>query len=180
MNNMDKSDVSKYLQSGPQTEITTKIEKIAQSFKKEGIDLVFEILSWIYKNIKFNQENKMKLFRQRTADQIIKDGFATGCTDWALIFIVLARAKKIPTIYVETIRKRWLEEGEEDKIEGHIFAECFIDEKWHIINPEQATIHGWYEPYIIFKKGLDSWDIEIKNFDDLKNQFLEFKNEYKK
>jgi transglutaminase-like putative cysteine protease len=173
------SDILKYLESGPQTEITPEIQKIAQSFKKEGIDLVFEILNWLHKNLLRNQNTKTDLLRKRTVAKIIKDGFITGCGDYALVFIALARSKKIPTICVESIKKKWLMEGDEHLIEGHVFAECYINKNWYIIDPEQAAIRGWYMNYVVFKKGLDSWDIGIKNFDDLKKQFLLFKKKYK-
>ena len=96
-----------------------------------------------------------------------------------MAFIILARVKKIPTRYVEIIRRRWLEEGKNDFIEGHIFAEVYLNNHWYIIDPEEASIKDWYNRWIIFRRGLDSWDIGIRNFKDLKEQFLEFRAEYK-
>ncbi len=136
----------------------------------------------MHKNLRLesNPEIKNKVFRKRTAQEIIKDGFVTGCTDWALVFIVLTRAKNIPTKYIETIRRRWLDEGKDNEIEGHIFAEVYLNDKWYIIDPDQAVIRGWYDRWVIYKKGLDSWDIGIHNFDELKEQFLKFRDEYRK
>ncbi|OGC48024.1 MAG: hypothetical protein A3A94_00105 [Candidatus Portnoybacteria bacterium RIFCSPLOWO2_01_FULL_43_11] len=173
--------LTQYLKSGHQTKITPEIKKIANSFTKDGFDLIFEILAWLHKNLRAedNPEIKDKLFRKRTAQEIIKSGFVTGCTDWALAFIILARVKKIPTRYVEIIRRRWLEEGKNDFIEGHIFAEVYLNNHWYIIDPEEASIKDWYNRWIIFRRGLDSWDIGIRNFKDLKEQFLEFRAEYK-
>jgi hypothetical protein len=122
-------------------------------------------------------EEKNKLFRQRTAEEIIKSGMVTGCTDWALAFIILARANNLPTKYVEAIRNKWLETGTGDYIEGHVFAECFIGGKWYIVDPQEGDIKTAYRRFKIFKKGIDSWDIGIRNFDDLKRQFLEFRKE---
>jgi hypothetical protein len=76
---------------------------------------------------------------------------------------------------VETIRRRWLDKGKDNFIEGHIFAEVYLNDHWYIVDLEQATIRGWYNRWIIFKKGLDSWDIGIKNFDELKKQFIKFR-----
>lgn len=177
-----KNSIAKYLKSGHQTEITEEIKKITQSFNKEGVDLIFEILAWLHKNLRTEKDENVKkeVFRKRTAHEIIKDGFATGCTDWALAFIVLARTKGIPTKYVETIRRRWLEQDKNDPIEGHIFAEVYLNNHWYIIDAEEANIKDWYDRWIIFKKGLDSWDIGIKDYSDLERQFLEFREKYRK
>jgi len=166
---MNKS-ITQYLNSGPQTKITPNIKKITESFTQKGLDLVFEILAWLRKNLRTenSQEIKKKVFRQRTAQEIIESGFTTGCTDWALAFIILTRAKGISAKYVETIRKRWLDEDKNDFIEGHIFAEVYFNEHWYIIDPKQATIRNWYDRFVVFKKGLDSWDIGINNFDELR------------
>lgn len=177
---MNKS-ISKYLSSGPQTNIGTEIKNLSKSFRKDGINLIFEILDWFHKNLKEkNGRIKNKFFRRRTAQEIIKSGFVTGCTDWALAFIVLARTKKIPTVYVETIRRKWLETGKDDFIEGHVFAEVYIDDHWYIVDPEQSSIKDKYGKWVVFKRGLDSWDIGIKSFEGLKEQFLSFREEFRK
>ncbi|MFC1700600.1 transglutaminase-like domain-containing protein [Patescibacteria group bacterium] len=175
---MNKS-ISKYLKSGSQTEITPDIQKIAESFTKQGLDLILEILQWIHPYFEHQSSDKKNIFRKRTADEIIKSKMVTGCTDYALVFIALARAKGIPTKYIETIRRRWLDIGKEDQIEGHIFAECFINNNWYIVDPQEHTIRIDYLRFEIYKKGLDSWDIGIHNFDELKEQFLKFKRERK-
>lgn len=172
-----------YLENTKQIAITDAIKNIADKFKQKDLDLVLEVLDWVFnnfKNIENNKEEKMKLFRKRTADEIIKSGKVTGCTDYAIVFIALARAKKIPTKYIEAIRKRWLDIGDENHIEGHVFAECQINNKWYIIDPQQGAIRSDYRNYTIYKKGLDSWDIGIKSFEDLKEKFIDFKGEYLK
>jgi hypothetical protein len=173
-------NIKQYLKSGPQTKITFDIKILAKSFRKRRVDLVFEILTWLHKNLKERTGAvKDTLFRQRTAQEIIDSKFVIGCTDWALAFIILARAKKIPAIYVETIRKKWLDVGKKNFIEGHVFVEVYINKHWYIIDPEQAAIKSHYDRWVIFKKGLDSWDIGIRNFNELKKQFLEFRRKYK-
>ena len=172
-----------YLKDTEQIAITNDIKSITDKFKQKDLDLVLEILGWVFnnfKNIENDKEEKMELFRKRTAAEIIKSKKVTGCTDYAIIFIALARAKKIPTKYIEAIRKRWLDIGDENHIEGHVFAECQINNKWYIIDPQQGAIRSDYRNYTIYKKGLDSWDIGIKSFEDLKEKFIDFKGEYLK
>ena len=111
----------------------------------------------------------MSLFRKRTADQIITDKLSTGCTDTALVFISITRAKGIPTKYVEVFSKKWLEKGG-DILAGHVYAECFINDKWMQIDPHLCRIHPLidYHNYEIYEKGLDSWDLGIDSFEEMK------------
>ncbi len=166
-----------FLREGEQTKITENIAKIAAEFTADNFELIAQIIKWIYKNLKSNQDKEFKLeiFRKRTADQIIKDGFTTGCTDIALVFIALTRAKNIPTKYVEAIRRKWIESDEADLIEGHVFAEVYMNNQWYIIDPMEACLKFWYDRWLIFAKGLDSWDIGIHNFNELKQKFLDFR-----
>lgn len=180
----NSSDFKKYKDEGQQTKITEYISSIVKNFKKAGIASVLEILSWIHKNIKEKQlppEEKSKIFRKRTADEIIRSGFATGCTDFGLVFITLLRARGIPAKYVEAIETEWLEKGGDSSIHGHVFSEVYFNGEWFIVDPQAALIKAWYgKRYVIYAAGLDSWDIGIANFEDLKNKFSEFRDKWLK
>ncbi|MFH1551932.1 MAG: transglutaminase-like domain-containing protein [bacterium] len=173
--------MEKYLKNTKQITITESIKNISDGFQQKNTDLILEILDWIFnnfKNIENNKKEKNKLFRKRTADEIIESRKTSGCTDYAIVFIALARAKGIPTKYIEAIRKRWLDIGDENCIEGHIFAECLIKNRWYIIDPQEGSIRADYRRYVIFKKGFDSWDIGIRNLEDLREKFLSFRETY--
>lgn len=165
-----------------QTEITQKIKDIILAFKTTGLDRIFEVLMWIHKNLKLDtdKEFKKEYFRTRTAEEIIDSGKLTGCTDYALVFLALIRASGFEAKYVEAIETKWLEE-DEDTILGHVFVEVKLGGKWYILDPQAAAIKVWYgKRYAIFAKGEDSWNIGIKNFSELEEQFVEFKKHYKK
>lgn len=172
-------DTKLFLKEGEQTKITENIAQIASGFTLEGFDLIIQITKWIHQHLKSdqNKERKAEIFRKRTADQIIADGFITGCSDIALVFIALARAKNIPTKYVEAIRRKWIESGKEDAIEGHIFAEIYFNNQWRIIDPTEACLKFWYDRYVIYAKGLDSWDIGISGLSELRQKFIDFRNQ---
>ena len=164
-----------------QTSITPYVEEIVGQFKTTGLNRIFEILEWIHKNLKLdsNNEYKSENFRVRTASQIIESRKLTGCTDYALVFLSLVRASGFEARYVETIETKWIENGGEP-ILGHVFAEVNIDNAWYIIDPQGATIKAWYgKRYAIYAKGNDSWDIGIRNFEDLREKFLEYREKYK-
>jgi hypothetical protein len=137
------------------------------------------VLLWIRSNLKKLPEDveKNNVFRKRTAEQIIIDGYASGCTDYALVFTVLTRAKGIPTKYVEVIDKKWLE-NHSPAIKGHVFAECYISENWYQIDPQRGTLYTRknYSQYEIYAEGLDSWDLGINSFESLKTKFESFRN----
>src|SRR4030067_3442151 len=99
-----------FLSEGQQTKITPQIQRSADDFAGSGLEFIAHALVWVHNNIRRRKDlDKNTLFRRRTADQIIGDGFSTGCTDDTLAFIALARAKGIPTKFIEAIDNRWLE-----------------------------------------------------------------------
>lgn len=165
-----------YLKSGQQTKITKQIRQVAADFKLKGIDLIFEILTWLHQNIKLKSElgYKNKVFRRRTASQIITSGYACGCTDYALVFISLIRAKSIPAKYIEAINTDWFQKHDLNHLEGHVFSEVYLNNRWYIIDPQAAVIRVWYgKRYQKVADGLDSWHIGIKNLSDLRKIFTE-------
>lgn len=170
------------MQTGKQTEITAKIIEVSKSLKGDSLDYVSNALIWLHKNIVKSIPDSIEkndVFRKRTANQIISDAYFSGCTDYALVFISLCRAKGIDTKYVEAIKKSWLDEGG-NSIQGHIFAECYINDKWIQIDPQRATIHPLinYNGFEIYEKGLDSWDLGIDSFISLKDKFEKFREQY--
>jgi len=171
-----------YLKSGKQTEASKEIIKISSQFKLDSFDLILEIMGWLHSYFRPKPEELEKVFRKRTADEIIKSRFITGCSDYALTFVALARAKKIPVRYVETISKEWLENGDLDHIQGHVFADVYINNEWYIVDPQDGSIKSRYATFrrqqIVFGKGLDSWDLGIKDLNMMKKKFKDFKEKY--
>ena len=180
-------NVEKFLESGEQTQITPEIQKIADQIEGEGVVFIFNLLEWVHKNIAMKRSNFPNglefndLFCQRTATQIIGDGYGAGCTDFALAFIPIARAKGIPTKYVECINKSYFP-GDLQRVAGHVFAECFIQGKWRTADPTAGNLNIGknYSKYVIFEKGLDSWDLGIKNLQTMREKFVPFAEEYNK
>src|SRR3972149_8983580 len=159
MKKTGESEAKKYLQEGSQTQITEQIKSISTtSLAGENEDFVKSTLNWISENLEGNDEPiiKSNVFRKRTADQIITDKYATGCTDDALVFIGLARAKGIPTKYIEAVNR----DSEGDR--GHVFAECLVNGNWIKVDPARREYQRKrdYPGYDIVAVGLDSWDCD--------------------
>ncbi len=175
-----KEQAPLYLQSGPQTQITPNIREITSRFEgtlEEKIMLIFNLVRKL-ENKSNNREVKDRVFRRRTAEEIISDNYVTGCTDDALVFITLARASGIPTKYIETIERSWLE-SEDSSVSpgGHVYAGVYDGSQWVITDPTRGIIGADIEAdgRVVFGEGLDSWDLGIGDFDSLKVKFREFK-----
>jgi hypothetical protein len=172
------SEIEKYLQSGEQTQFTTEVRKITLTFEGDMTERVSQIFNWMDS---LDLKKSDKVFRKRTADQIVEDGYITGCTDAGLVFVALARASGIPTKYVETIDKIWLKEGG-SSVQGHIYAEVYNEEdkSWTWVDPMRKMIgtQPIEDGRVVFKEGLDSWSIGIKDFESLKAAFDEFREKW--
>lgn len=167
-----------YLKQGEQTKITPAIKKISSAIKGENFEYLLNTLEWLNKNITYPQSQKVQkndIFRKRTAEDIISDGYATGCTDFALVFISLSRANNIPTKYVEVIAKNYFKNNL-DKVAGHVYAECFIGKKWYGVDPMAGYIKYSvrYPGFVVYGRGLDSWDLGINDLESMRNKFKEF------
>jgi hypothetical protein len=171
-------DKLKFLGEGGQTRTTAEIKHLTSSIGGDSRDMIIKMLSKLA-SLKYSGFDQ-KLFRKRTADQILKDGFTTGCTDSAIAFVAMSRACGLPTKYVETISVDWLKNGNENSIEGHQYAQVWMKEekRWIWVDPfgnRIDTPSPDEEGRKIYKIGLDSWDIGIKDFKNLKDLFLKFK-----
>src|SRR3989338_11639295 len=128
---MTKGDVSTWLEEGKQSKITPKIREICSKFKGDELEKIFQILTWIDKNMHEEKDRKkvLKLFATRTADQLIKDKNDTGCHDSALLLVTLLRAVKIPAKYLVGIDKIRQTRG------GHCVVEAYVGNRWILIDP---------------------------------------------
>lgn len=173
-----EDDITRFLQSGEQTLITDEVKEISASIKGGAIEKSKQIISYIEGlNRKGFDE---KVFRKRTVTQIINDKYITGCTDSALLFVALARSIGLPAKYVETIDRSWLENGG-NSISGHIYAQVYDNKenRWILVDPMNRQINIDFPlERVIFKEGLDSWDIGIKDYDSLERLFQTFRNEW--
>src|SRR3990172_5707346 len=91
-------DIVRFRQSGKQTLPTQEIQQIASSIQGNALDRTNHILTFI-KSLKSTFFDE-KVFRKRTAADIIKDGYITGCTDADLVFVAIARTCGLPVKYV--------------------------------------------------------------------------------
>jgi len=105
--NVDYSYPELFLQCGPQTRITDEIAAIADQFNdNKNLSTIKEIYGWMMGNLRGVEGEKFG----RTSHEIITTGGVTGCTDYGLAFVSLARAKGIPSVFIQTARIDWIEQ----------------------------------------------------------------------
>jgi hypothetical protein len=81
----------------------------------------------------------------RTATQILQGGCLTGCNDFGIMFVTLARAFGIPASLTQTVQQQWIfgmiQKGQWDpQQEGHTFSEVYIEGDWHTVDPVKRGI----------------------------------------
>ena len=177
---IENNEVDKYLSSGSQTQITPEIEKITSEISGTVLEKTQKILE-IGPTLVERKDFDERVFRKRSGAQIIQDKFITGCTDAALVFIVLARASGIPTKYIETIDVEWLKNGG-SSIRGHVYAQVYDEsqDKWVWVDPMRRNVgNSPGEDRVIFDEGLDSWDLGITDYNSLRSEFEIFRKQWK-
>lgn len=166
-----------YLNTGEQSEITPTIMEIVSDIQGTTLEKIQSIFDKGKEILERKSEFNEEIFRRRTADQILKDRYITGCTDAGILFVTIARASGIPTKYVETVKKDWLEqENLSLSISGHVYDK--ENKKWIWVDPMNMEINNSPEnkDYVVVAKGLDSWDLGIDSFEKLHQFLKEFKN----
>ncbi len=179
---------NRWLREGRQTKITPEIKKLAKKLRgSNDLETIFNILKWIKENLKFVKPWKWreKYLRTRTVQEIIKSGRSSGCGDKALVFAALARINGIPAKIVDAIDKDWLLAKNPKFISGHSFVDVYLNKNWRIVDPTTGTIgleHRWGggKEFIIYKKALDFWEMNIKNYKDMEEKFKIFKERWLK
>ncbi len=110
---------------------------------------------WINKNIIYSQDSNFRNEHkfQRTAKEIWESGLATGCTDFCILFATFARQIGIPTTFLHTAEKNWLNRLNNNKDYkshyGHSFCECFYGDKWILVDPTKEKIQEEYDEKLI-------------------------------
>jgi len=173
-------DTANLIQTGTTTEETIKnimewehqtYDNLCNSTEKAKLDYNFELNKYA-----------STFKRKRTASEIISSKCFTGCTDYVTVFAALARAKGIPATVTDTVREKWIAEMAWNnqwirEKEGHFFSEVFFSDKniWIVVDPTANKLTGrdekgyypsgpgGYKKFILFERGLDSWDYGIKS-----------------
>ncbi|MBQ3047415.1 MAG: transglutaminase domain-containing protein [Clostridia bacterium] len=165
MNILNKTtDIEKFLQFGnltqPFLEAEYVLDKVICDYnakmKLNGqANKLESLFLWIDKNVEFSKNKELidKYKFQRTAKEIWESGFATGCTDYCVLFATFARQIGISTTFLHTAEKGWIERLKKNKDYkthyGHAFCECFYNDKWILVDPTSKRYQIDYNTNLI-------------------------------
>ena len=103
----------------------------------------------------------------------------SGCSDIGMLMASILREKKVPTVYVETANVDWLLNVQNnvpgnDVIEGHIFLEIYLEDKWYLYDPTNHRVFDNYDSsndnyprgYLAFAKGENANSLGVFNTKD--------------
>lgn len=171
-------DIAVWLVGGGQSTITPRIKAEAGKISgKNRRERLFKAMRYMWHYFAYDRWLKTRAF-MRTADELYESRVLGGCSDYALAQITLFRAVGIPSRMVVTANVDWMYQYLKNPLtmtEGHSFIEVFLEDRWYLVDstyryffseydPERASYpHGEY----LCKKGIDFWDIGIKNLEDM-------------
>jgi len=170
--NPDYAHPEKYLRQDAQTQRTPLILKIARTISNgKNSQALAEICAAIHNRTHYERPPYAPLFVS-SADDILSRGYVTGCTNFAIAFATLARAKGIPAIVIDSAQVDWAKKGASlESVSGHFFAEVFVNDKWLLVDPTVGVLYPGYNPknpclpkrYYAFAKGLSVIDMGIRS-----------------
>lgn len=156
-----------FLQEDEQTALTKQVRELASLVNdRQDISTIKEIYNLIRAVVKNDRPEGIPIF-ESTASHILSQGIATGCTDYAIAFATLARAKKIPAVVIDSAKLDWIQGGcNLHYVWGHFFVEVYLDREWYLVDSTAGILyqyydrHNWYLPsrYVAFTKALSVVD----------------------
>ena len=113
---------------------------------------------------------KIAHVRKRTVDEILQYGRLPTCCDESILLVTFLRAFGVPTSFVETFYSAALRLP---NAKNHSCARIYSKQRAMYVNIEAPEIHFKPEeidlfPFVVFREGLDSWDLDIRTYEDLK------------
>lgn len=165
--NPDYRDTNALLAEDEQTRRTDLVVELA-ALVNENRDrsTIREIYNLIQARVQGDRPRGFSIF-ESTAHGILSTGIATGCTDFALAFAALARAKGIAAVIVDSAQVEWIERGARlNQVSGHFFVEVQLGGEWYLVDSTSGEMYisydreNWVLPngYIAFTKALSVID----------------------
>lgn len=179
-------DFENFAQASQQTMPNFKVFELARKIPRKNTTKTIQLILSIISSIRFYQPAYwLFIFLRRSGAHIFElngKKFCTGCADYAIAFLTLARACEIPCRLVHAFKKDWLK-SRKLHIQAHCFVECY-DKKanqWVLTDPTQGTIlKELPEEYVFHALGKDLWDINLKSYFHMLFSATKFRKCWKK
>lgn len=162
------------------TKPSEEIKEITSKFPEESFEYAKSCVNWIHEGLK-DVGFQEGIFRKRTAEEIVRSGEVTGCSDVALVFLSFLRVRNIEGKFVETVSDSSVQDLKRDinsNIRGHVFVEVEHDNKIYIIDPvnmEYMLEENFpqdskrFPDAVVIGKGKDFEEIGTNSLQDIKD-----------
>lgn len=195
--NLDRSNLDDFLINSKQSQVGEEILSFSQMI---GDINSIEDVAKLYKIFKeeFDRDSKQEMEKfKRTTEEIVKSRIYSGCNDAGLVLSTILRLKGIPTVFVSSAHTSWIKNHQEQnedarKVQGHIFLEIYLNNKWYLFDSMAGMIYDNYDytnlslpkDYYVFRKTLNNHNFGAYTLEDdiriMQEIFKDFDlNEYK-
>jgi hypothetical protein len=186
LDRVDYAHPEKYL--GLPATLGTKagIEKIAGEVRgATPREKLAAIGAWIDAHVKYDAST---FDSWRDVDKLVADKTYGGCADHAELFGAIARACRIPTVWVKSLDLDWIawfraHPDEPKGWNGHVFVEVHLDGKWRLYDASQKLLYEDYDVRqrilpghrLAYDKGDDPYELLLSTrWDDWRKQTRRF------
>ena len=181
--------VRTWLKGGKQSRITSTIK--SDAVKIEGLsrrEKLYRAKAYIRANFSYDNWHNGSAFKN-TADDLFQRRVLGGCSDFALVELVLYRALNIPARMVVTANVDWLlgyKRSPMSMTEGHCFVEVYLEDSWHLVDPVFGWLFDAYRPDFpcyphgeyFCRRGRDFWDMGISEIGDFNRVLRDLASKY--
>lgn len=184
INKVNREDLESLLINKGQNEVGDAMTLFASQVSKiNTIEDIKSVDKLFYSY--FHQDKHTQKFAC-TSEEIFARKTFSGCSDIGLAISAILRMKGIPTVYVESAKIEWIQyvqENSEKKelMQGHIFLEIYLNDKWYLYDPTFHLVYDNYDynnfslprGYYVFAKALNSHEFGVHCVDDEKRISIE-------
>lgn len=179
LNKVNRNDLQSLIENKGQNKMGPAMNLFKNKITKiETIQDLKELDKIFYST--FVRDTSTKKF-SCTSEEIFARKTYSGCSDIGLAISPILREFGIPTIYVESAKVEWIKQVQEDDerkefMQGHIFLEIYLEDKWYLYDPTNRFLYENYDynnpflpkEYIAFAKALNSYDLKVHSVNDEK------------
>lgn len=184
MNKINRNDLTSLLENKEQNEVGESMlyfaSQISSINKIEDLKYL-DALFYSY----FRQDKTTKKFAC-TSEEIFSRKTFSGCSDIGLAISSILRMKGIPTVYVESAKIEWIQyvqmnDERKELMQGHIFLEIYLENKWYLYDPTFRFVYDNYDynnlclprDYYVFAKALNCHELGVHSVQEEKKLSIE-------
>lgn len=148
INKINRKDLISLLENKGQNEVGLSMLSFASQIPDiDTIDDLKYLDTLFYSS--FQQDKTTKKFAC-TSEEIFSRKTFSGCSDIGLAISSILRMKGIPTVYVESAKIEWIQyvqknDERKELMQGHIFLEIYLENKWHLYDPTFRIVYDNYD-----------------------------------